>query len=389
MKLKVSAAVGGAVGVATAIAAAGVAYERHQVNQDRARIDPRSAAVLGALPVDREYVVITEDSLDLHVEEAGPVDAPLTVIFVHGFTLNLASFQFQRAAISAQFGSAVRMVFYDQRSHGRSARSPSGDCTIAQLGRDLAAVIERAAPSGPIVLVGHSMGGMTLMSLADQCPELFRSNGDSPARVKAIVFINTSSGNMRTVTLGLPAVMARLRGPVMPMVLRGVVRNAALVEKTRALGKDLAWLITKRLSFASADVDPAVVAFATNMISATPVDVVAAFYSTLMEHDGNLGLMNLVNVPAVVIGASEDALTPLSHAEAIAAALPRAELITVSHAGHLLMLEHPELVNEPLLRVVATVLATLRAPARRVMHTRRSARPPQSGTRGASHRAEP
>ena len=65
------------------------------------------------------------------------------------------------------------MVLYDQRSHGRSERAPRESCTIEQLGHDLDAVIRALAPEGPLVLVGHSMGGMTIMALAEQNPELF------------------------------------------------------------------------------------------------------------------------------------------------------------------------------------------------------------------------
>ena len=63
--------------------------------------------------------------------------------------------------------------------------------TIDQLGRDLKAVIDAAAPEGPLVLVGHSMGGMTVMALADQYPELIRD------RVVGVAFVGTSCGRAR------------------------------------------------------------------------------------------------------------------------------------------------------------------------------------------------
>jgi len=379
VKLNVPAIVGGALGVASAAAAAGLAHERREVSRERARIDPESAALFGALPVDRQSVVIAEDGVSLHVEEVGPVEAGLTVVFVHGFTLNLGAFHFQRLALAEAFGDRVRMVFYDQRSHGRSARSTSENCTLAQIGRDLGAVIDTIAPTGPVLLIGHSMGGMTIMALADQRPELFRCGPGRAAprgralsrrdptldgRIGAAVFINTSSGNLKTVTLGLPNFVTRLHGPVLPVVMRRAARNAALIEKGRALGKDLAWAITKRLSFAAPDVDPAVVAYATNMIAATPVDVVAAFYHTLMAHDGTLGLMNLIDLDVLIFGAEKDALTPLAHAEAIAAALPAAELITVADAGHLLPLEYPDLVNGPIIELVRGILTASAVPSR-------------------------
>ncbi len=60
------------------------------------------------------------------------------------------------------------MVFYDQRGHGESGRPASESCTIARLGRDLAEVIDAVDPTGPVVVVGHSMGGMTALALAHQ-----------------------------------------------------------------------------------------------------------------------------------------------------------------------------------------------------------------------------
>ncbi|MGX7681014.1 alpha/beta fold hydrolase [Jatrophihabitans sp. DSM 45814] len=387
MKVKIPAIIGGAVGAAGLVAAAGVVHGVRQVEREKSKIDSKSAAGLGALSIDRQSRVLAEDGVSLYVEEVGPSDAPLTVVFVHGFTLNLGSFHFQRLALREAFGDGIRMVFYDERSHGRSDKSPSADCTIEQLGRDLATVIDAIVPTGPIVLVGHSMGGMTIMAMADQRPADFLTRIGSTssaetdsgvrtgtARIPAVVFINTSGGNLRTVTLGLPSFVSRWSGPVMPVVLRRAAKNAELVELGRALGKDLAWAITKRLSFAAPDVDPAVVAFATNMISATPVDVVSDFWSTLMTHDGTMGLQNLSGCRALIFGADHDALTPLSHAEAIAAALPRAELIEVEGAGHLLMLERPEVVNGPLVDFVGEAVADAGAVGRRTGSSTRRAR---------------
>lgn len=348
---KAPAVLGGALGLLGAAAAAGLAQQRRTVARDRARIDPGTAASLGAPPIEAQQRIQTDDGVSLHTEQVGPADAPLTVVYVHGYVLNLNSFQFQRRAITERFGDQVRQVCYDQRSHGRSGSAARESCTIEQTGRDLYSVLDQLVPAGPVVLVGHSMGGMTVMALASQHPELFAAGG----RVRAVVLINTSSGQLRTITLGLPSALARLSGPVLPVVLRGAARNAALVERGRALGRDLAWVVTRRLSFADPAVDPAVLAFCATMIEATPVTVVADFYPTLMEHDGRLGLANLAECAVLVIGADSDALTPLAHSEQIARALPAAELVVAPESGHLLMLEHPDLVNAPLLSLVESV----------------------------------
>jgi pimeloyl-ACP methyl ester carboxylesterase len=368
---RLPAILGGGVGVLTAVAAAAVAQQRRTAARERSRIEVGSAALFSAPEIRDEGLVLTDDGVELHYEEvggqlggeeggaaaAGGGAAGPTVLFVHGYTLNLGSFIFQRRALTKAFGDSVRQVFYDQRSHGRSERAPGQSCTIEQLGHDLNSVIDRLIPAGPIVLVGHSMGGMTVMALAHQHPELFTAAGARSARIESVVLINTSSGELKNLTLGLPNALARLHAPVLPIVLRRAAKNAALIEQARTMGRDLAWAMTKRLSFAAKDVDPAVVAYCTTMISATPVDVVADFYPTLMAHDGRLGLRNLKDCPVLVIGADSDAMTPLEHSKAIARELPEARLVVAENSGHLLMLEHPELVNEPLVAVVEAVLA--------------------------------
>ena len=47
-------------------------------------------------------MIAAEDGTGLYYEEVGPLAAPLTVVFVHGFALNLRSFFFQRRAIAAE-----------------------------------------------------------------------------------------------------------------------------------------------------------------------------------------------------------------------------------------------------------------------------------------------
>ena len=73
------------------------------------------------LDADRGCVVTTPDGTSLVVREVGPVTAPLTIVFAHGFCVRMGSFHFQRTALAARWSDQVRMVFYDQRGHGQSA----------------------------------------------------------------------------------------------------------------------------------------------------------------------------------------------------------------------------------------------------------------------------
>ncbi|MFI8240772.1 alpha/beta fold hydrolase [Streptomyces sp. NPDC085866] len=355
---------GAAIGVLAAGAAAGVAIERMTVGRGmrrKARLALDSAGPYGTLrgTPGKAYA---DDGTELHYEvddvepDPGPnvsprrrrlfgrkAPAPVTVVFSHGYCLNQDSWHFQRAALRG----VVRTVHWDQRSHGRSGRGvvqtqDGVPVAIEQLGRDLKAVLDAAVPDGPIVLVGHSMGGMTMMALADQFPELIRD------RVVATAFVGTSSGRLGEVNFGLPLAGVNAVRRILPGVLKALGQQAELVEKGRRATADLFAGIIKRYSFATRDVDPAVERFAERMIESTPIDVVAEFYPAFTDHDKTEALACFRDFPVLVLAGVQDLVTPSEHSEVIADLLPEAELVLVPDAGHLVMLEHPEAVTDRL-----------------------------------------
>ncbi|MEV5684037.1 alpha/beta hydrolase [Streptomyces sp. NPDC052164] len=360
---------GAAIGVLAAGAAAGVAVERLTVGRGmrkRARLALDATGPYGslrgmpgrALADDGTELYYEVDEIEPPTPEAGAggsgagsrrrrlfgrkAPGPVTVVFSHGYCLSQDSWHFQRAALRG----LVRTVHWDQRSHGRSERGraqadgvPVG---IDQLGRDLKAVIDAAAPEGRLVLVGHSMGGMTIMALADQYPALVRD------RVAAVAFIGTSSGKLGEVSFGLPVAGVNAVRRVLPGVLKALGSQAELVERGRRATADLFAGLIKRYSFGSRDVDPAVARFAERLIESTPIDVVAEFYPAFTEHDKSGALPAFREVPVLILAGDKDLVTPSSHSEAIADVLPDAELVIVPDAGHLVMLEHPETVTDRL-----------------------------------------
>lgn len=345
-------AVGGAVAAGLA---GGVAAERRTVRTPRGRPDPVAREPFGALGAARSATVLADDGVALHVEEVGAADAPVTVVFCHGYVLEMASWHFQRRDL-ADLG---RLVFYDQRSHGRSGRSSREHSTIDQLGSDLERIVETCAPGGPVVLVGHSMGGMTVMALADRRPDLFAAEG----RVVGVALISTSAGRMAEVTLGLPRLVGPIVRRAVPRVWAGLGLRGALLDARRSKGQgsDLSYSLTRRLSFGSRDVSPALVDLMERMVSQTPTEVISDFAATFLSHDKLRALENLRHTSVLVLVGDADVLTPSGHAEAIAAALPDAESVVLPGAGHMVMLERPELVSLWLRALVARALERARS----------------------------
>ncbi|MFN8232149.1 MAG: alpha/beta fold hydrolase [Actinomycetota bacterium] len=99
---------------------------------------------------------------------AGDPAAPV-LLFAHGFSLDLSTWSEQWPELSARY----RCVLMDHRSHGASGPAADGDLTLRAMGRDLAAVLEAVSPDVPAIVVGHSMGAMAILALAEMRPELF------------------------------------------------------------------------------------------------------------------------------------------------------------------------------------------------------------------------
>jgi pimeloyl-ACP methyl ester carboxylesterase len=209
---------------------------------------------------------------------------------------------------------------------------------VDQCGADLRAVVEAVAPTGPLVLVGHSMGGMTVMALAGEHPELVAE------RVVGVGLLATSSGGLADDSWGLNGPVSGVAHKLAPTAVRTLTRAPRLVDRSRRIGSDLEQLLVKRYSYASA-VPAALVRFTSAMIAATPIDVVSGFLPGFDLHDKAEALAALDGLEALVLTGDEDLLTPPEHSEAIVRRLPGAEHVVVPHAGHMVMLEHPDVVN--------------------------------------------
>jgi len=356
--------IGGLVGLAAAGTAAGVAVSRiagrrvraEQLSDEFSTPTEHTAAEfraddplgIDARAADRTAVVQTDDGVPLSVEEIGPMNAPLTIVFVHGYTLSMASWTFQRRTLAAELATAnghrpdARLVFYDQRGHGSSGRGSAENATIEQLSRDLQAVLEARVRRGPVVLVGHSMGGMTIMGLAATRPELFGS------KVVGAALISTSSGNLADLNFGLPDLFTRVRAAVFPVAAWTMRRRPRLAEHTRRIAADVVSAATRSLSFASADVDHALVHYVDAMIAGTPVDVIAEFYPALAGLDHTGSLEPLRTIPTLVLTGDKDKMIPKAHSELIVERLPEAEFVVVPEAGHMVLLEKPDEVSSAL-----------------------------------------
>jgi pimeloyl-ACP methyl ester carboxylesterase len=255
------------------------------------------------------------DGTALNVVVSGP-PSDVTVVLLHGWTLDLTSWDRVAALLPG------RVVRYDHRGHGSSGGGSVR--TFDQLADDLVEVLAAHVPDGGIVLVGHSMGGMTMMALAERHPAVY-------ARVRGAVFVATSCGS-------LPPVR------VVEKVLGRWLGRRAVLGFGRVMPVGLRVLLFGRRA------DWGDVVAASRMISRCSGAAFVDFRYEVARHDRAKALAELAGVPAVVLAGGADLLTPVRHARVIAGELRGAELVVYPGAGHMLPMERAEEVAGRIVR---------------------------------------
>lgn len=276
-----------------------------------------------------QHRFVTSDGTALYVHDTGSsatslfassssASAGVTVVLAHGWTLDHTSWDRVATLLPG------RVLRYDHRGHGGSA--PGEPATIERAADDLAELIEDRVPTGPVVLVGHSMGGMAAMALAERHTELFAS------RIAAVGLVATSSGGLSELTFGLPAWLAR-RVRTAERRINGRIARSRRATLGAPPAAGLRWLL-----FGAGARKADVLATAEQVGRCHPASMVG-FRASLNEHERRVALAAMRNLPVTILAGGADRLTPPSHARAIADELPRARFVTYPQAGHMLPYE--------------------------------------------------
>jgi len=299
----------------------------------------------------RPAAVETGDGVVLHAEVHGPDSAAGTVVLLHGYQLSQRLWARQVHALR-EARPDLRVVTYDHRGHGRSGRGTAERATLGQLGRDLRTVLDALA-HGPALLAGHSMGGMTVMSFAEQFPHLVRD------RVAGVGLLATSSAGLAQNTFGVHPVLARVAHAAVPRL------NAWAHRRVERGGRKPAAPATRWLLFGERP-DPFDVRRTQEVLDGTHAATNHHFYATFGDHDRTHALAHLAEVPVVVAAGERDRITPVEHARAIAAALPHARFVTYPRCGHMVQLERAHDLSRRLVALAdEAVPATAPRPAAR------------------------
>ncbi|GAA2626650.1 alpha/beta fold hydrolase [Paractinoplanes durhamensis] len=303
------------------------------------------------------------DGVTLSLESWGPADAQITVVLLHGWCLDRRTWHHQIAALS-RMTPEPRVIAYDTRGHGRSGSTRLTSATLGQLGDDLAQVLRHVAPDGPVVLAGHSMGGMTIMEYAHRFPDEFTS------RVAGLLFVSTTAEGHTHTRYGLPPRLATLMR-VGETFGAGLLARSGAWRPHRAvlpaLRPALRWLLF------GDEYEDAALQTTIKSVGRTTLRSIGGFRASIGDQQRLDTLTRLGDLPAAVLVGDRDRLTPPPCAEGIADALPGTELTVYPGAGHMLILERHEEVSSVLSAIVTQAGSAKRTPRAKRPRLRRAA----------------
>jgi len=296
------------------------------------RVDAHAGADIR--PPDGEGRTITSfDGTAIHTTTVGRRGAP-PVILAHGIIESSAIWHYQ--ARDSVLADRYELIVYDARGHGGSgaARGPRGTTSFTSQAhaRDLAAVIE-AATSGPVVVVGHSMGGMAVQALWDVA-------SSARERVAGAVLVNTTFTAELAGWRGEGSRPQRAFERIEDLGQR-VIGSERIVHRLRPGRSDLA-MLGARLVYGRAP-SPAHIAASVRMYDATPSATIAASVD-LATADLHHVLPH-IDVPVLVVAGTHDRITPAWLSDEITARIPAAELVVLEGCGHAAPFERHEELN--------------------------------------------
>ncbi|WP_328407611.1 alpha/beta fold hydrolase [Nocardia sp. NBC_00403] len=293
--------------------------------------------------------VSADDGVPIAVRTFGADDAPLSVVFVHGHCLRTESWSFLRDQLLRQWGPGTRMVFYDHRGHGESGVADPSSYTIDQLAHDLDAVLRAVVPTGPVILVGHSMGAMVTLAYSRLFPAAIGT------RVVGVGLIAGAANGLTEVGLG-----RFLHRRAVSSLQVAVLRAPRAMQASKRLTRRIFEPILREATFGTRKVNPRMVAVATAMLNETPLLTMSSFLASLITFDETATLHRLGTIPALVLAGSADIVVPFAHSVVLASQLAGSELVRLEGAGHSVILERAEEVALSIAGLVERVFADLR-----------------------------
>lgn len=266
------------------------------------------------------------DGSEIHVEFYGSPDAP-PLILTHGLGPNSTVWYYAKKHLSDRF----RVIVWDLPGLGKSKKPQNKDYSIEKYARDLEVVISLAG-SQPVILLGHSMGGMILLTFSRLFPEQLKR------RVAGLILVDTTYTNPLKTTI-LSRILKKIQKPLIEPLLYLAIPLSPLVW----LSSGLSYLngsmhITTELSGFTGRETRGQLNFSTLLgLHASPGVLARGMLGML--HFDETATLPKINVPVLVVVGESDVSTRPPASQRMAADIPHAELVILKPAGHMGLME--------------------------------------------------
>jgi pimeloyl-ACP methyl ester carboxylesterase len=267
----------------------------------------------------------TPDGARLHVETDGPQEAPV-LVFVHGWGLDGGIWWEARRMLSERF----EVVTYDLAGLGKSTQPADGQYSLERFADDLMAVVSRAGRR-KVILVGHSIGGMTVLTLCRRHPETLGR------QVAGIVLENTTHIDpSRTTVLG--KVLYAMKPILWPLTYLEIwLQPLVWLMNWQSYLSGSAHVAIRFGGFGTAPTKAQLEQMA-RQVSRNPPAVQAKGNLAMMRW-GVTDDLSEMRIPALVFIGGRDIVTRPSAGETIVSRMPEARAQRMARAGHMGPLE--------------------------------------------------
>ncbi|MFC9787404.1 alpha/beta fold hydrolase [Rhodococcus sp. NPDC127528] len=322
--------------VAGAAVAAGAVVRSRRAQAERALGVEPNQALRDPIRRPETIPVVSADGHPIHTLAYGDPDAPV-IVLSHGWTCSTQFWYPQVNALADEF----RVITYDQRGHGRTGLGPTPLDPIL-LGDDLDAVLSATVPEGrKAVVVGHSMGGMSIMSWALKYPERVQE------KASAVMLASTGTDSLVAETTVIPLPK---RAPAVPVpVGRAILGSKAPMVAPSPLTRRGVQYVAMAAGSTREEID-----FCVRIVQACSPATRGGWGRALSTLDVGASLHNLT-VPTTVLVGNADRLTPPVHSVRMSDTLDAAghleRLIRLPKIGHMATIEAPDAVNAEIARL--------------------------------------
>jgi pimeloyl-ACP methyl ester carboxylesterase len=274
-------------------------------------------------------MVASASGASLYVERAGlPAGPP--IILTHGWGMDSTFWNYAKTDLGDRF----QLIVWDLPGLGRSKLAPHGEVSLSGFAADLETLVAELGGRKP-VLVGHSIGGMTIQTLIRDRPEVMQ-------RLAGLVLLDTTyTDPLRTMIAG--GLMTALKP-----VIAGAMRLTVWLHPLVTLSKWQSYLsgsahLAHRLGFGR-HVTRSQLEHVTLLSTRNPAAVEAKGNLAMFGWDAT-GALGRLAIPALVIAGDRDIVTRLEANRRIAEESPRARLEVVEGANHLGPMERADVYD--------------------------------------------